>query len=186
MRNANMTRRAMIGGAAMSLLVRPATAAPGAAVSPEILSQARSMRAIRTGSGRGSIFILFSTSCQFSRGLYQGSFAFGNAAAFYWIPVADGTPGGDSGAVALANADANLLHAIMAGGLRVPDAPEHRALAARSRDQIHATIGNAIARSTGRPLGTPTLVYRDRDGVTRLIRGGPSAAVLREICDSAA
>ena len=144
------------------------------------------MRSIRTGSGRGAVFILFSTSCQFSRALYQASFAFAQNAAFNWIPVADGTPSGDTGAVILSEADARMLHAIMAGGTAPVADARHRDLADKLRGQINATIGSAITRNTGRPFGTPTLIYRDRDGISRLVRGAPQHQVLREICESAA
>lgn len=174
-------------------LFLPGAAAPGIAASPYILSDVDRLHAIVEGGGDARIRILFEFSCPRSPELYRRIRAMLDKAKYAWIAVPpllsndQGKPahvpaGAPAAALFARNASATTLGDVFAG-----KAPANTDTDAATRQAVlfKRKIGPELYVETNRPFATPTLIYRGRDGETRIIRGAPDLGTLRTIVASA-
>lgn len=175
-------------------LFLPGSAAPGVAASPYILSDVDRLHAIVEGAGDARIRILFEFSCPRSPELYRRLRTMLEKARYAWMAVPPLLTSNDPGKPARVPADAPAaaLFAPKAGPTTLGEVFAGKAPAAT--DTVAATrqallfrrkIGPELYVETNRPFVTPTLIYRGRDGETRIIRGAPDLGTLRTIVASA-
>lgn len=176
-----------LSGAVLFPLVRPASALalglPGPADLPSLLSRAAG---IEEGSGPRRIFILFSITCPYSRSMFDATRPYLGVATLRWVPIglSERIAGAEAALVRQGTTSA-LQHALMNGS-----AAEYEANAASRitigmhRSFLRERLEPLLRRHTGRPLASPTFVFRRDDGV-RIVRGALSGPLLSEMFSSA-
>ncbi|MGY3581851.1 hypothetical protein ACVIGB_000078 [Bradyrhizobium sp. USDA 4341] len=175
-------------------LFLPGSAAPGLPASPYLIADIDQLHGIVEGSGDCRIRIVFEFSCPRSPELYRRIRPMLTKAKYDWMPVpplvrAAGQSGpgavpSDAPAAALfaRDAGAETLEEVFAG--RPAKSTDIKA-ATRQAILFKRKIGPELYVETNRPFVTPTLIYRGRDGETRIIRGSPDLGTLRTIVASA-
>jgi hypothetical protein len=175
-------------------LFLPGAAAPGLSASPYLLADIDQLHGIVEGSGDCRIRIVFEFSCPRSPELYRRIRPMLSRARYAWMPVpplvrtpgqsGPGTVPADAPAAALFSPAASpaTLDEVFAGK---PAQSTDTKAATRQAILFKRKIGPELYVETNRPFVTPTLVYRGRDGETRIIRGAPDLGALRTIVASA-
>lgn len=163
----------------------PGTPAPGVVGPPGLLEAIDRMHGVAEGDGRPRLRILFEFDCPRSPELHERTLKMRSAATYRWVPVPPLHAGKTAPATALFSekADGRTLARVFRGE---PSKGGDAAAATRQAQFFLANINPMLFRATGLPFATPTMVYRGRDGETRIIRGSPNIGVLRAIVASAA
>jgi hypothetical protein len=175
-------------------LFLPGAAAPGLSASSYLLADVDQLHGIIEGSGDCRIRIVFEFSCPRSPELYRRIRPMLSKARYSWMPVpplvrspgqsGPGTVPADAPAAALFSPAANpaTLDEVFAG--RPAQSTDTKA-ATRQAILFKRKIGPELYVETNRPFVTPTLLFRGRDGETRIIRGSPDLGTLRTIVATA-
>lgn len=157
------------------LAVVPALARDLGVIGPENLpSQLSSYAAIHEGYGPKTIYILFSPGCSFSKDSYVMSQGYLDKARFQWIPVSIGSPLSDNNvAWLLANPTTRHLQSVLTqpGMEERPVSQIQKTLLFQPHsNRLISLLKPLLYNRTGRPLATPTFIYRSSNGV-RIVPG---------------
>lgn len=171
------------------LAVAPALARDLGVIGPENLpSQLGSYAAISEGYGPKTIYVLFSPGCSFSKDSYLMSQAYLDQARFQWVPVSIGSPLSDNNvAWLLANPTPRHLQAVLArpGLEEKPVSQIQQTLLFQPHsDRLISLLKPLLYNRTGRPLATPTFIYRSGNGV-RIVPGSLPQDMFEEMLLSA-
>lgn len=157
-----------------------ASADPLGAVGDEsIISTIQGLSSIREGTDGPQIWILFAATCEKSAAMRKVVEASPTRLRVSWVPAPVDGGRRDPATARLVGADIKGMTSTFAGDLsRLPpggEAAERQALA------IESGLSRPMFRATGRPLATPTIVYRDADGLVRVVRGAVGADLFARI-----
>jgi hypothetical protein len=148
----------------------PAAADPiGAVGDPSIISTIQGLSSIREGATGPEIWILFAATCEKSAAMRRTIAASPTKVRVSWVPAPIDGGKSDPATARLVGAGLADMDKAFEGdlsGLPTPgEAAAHQAL------EIETGLARRMFQATGRPLATPTIVYRDPDGLIRVVRG---------------
>lgn len=128
------------------------------------------------------IWILFAATCEKSAAMKEVVAASSTKLRVAWVPAPVGG-GRDPATARLVEADLEGMKAALAGDLS--PLPPAGAAAERQALAIETGLARPMFRATGRSLATPTIVYRDPDGLVRVVRGAVGADLFARIASDA-
>jgi hypothetical protein len=162
-----------LGACAAALLVAatdPASADPiGAVGDPSIISTIQGLSSIHEGVDGPEIWILFAATCEKSAAMRRTIAASQKKLQVSWVPAPIDGGQSDPATARLVGAGLNDMDKAFAGDLS--GLPAAGGAAARQAQEIETGLARRMFQATGRPLATPTIVYRDPDGLIRVVRG---------------
>lgn len=161
-----------------------ADATPIGAVGDEsIVSTLRELSSITEGTEGPQIWILFAATCEKSVGMKKVVEASPTKLRIAWVPAPVDGGRRDPATARLVGADLKGMASAFAGDLsRLPPAGP---VAERQSVAIDTGLSRPMFQATGRPLATPTIVYRDADGLVRVVRGAVGEHLFGRIANDA-
>ncbi|NTF17516.1 hypothetical protein G6L37_03835 [Agrobacterium rubi] len=181
-----MLRRTFLTGSALSLaLPTPSVASPvGIPAAPDLLTAASRMRGVFEGSGRGTVYVLFTPWCPVSPELWKASRSSPGLARLHWIPFSGGQPEGreaverflrDPSPRAVPQIFVKLQPIAFTPPTPLSDA----------QDMAIASLSRLVIRDTGRGMVTPTIIYSIGSDRVRVVPGGITESQFVDIARAA-
>lgn len=164
--------------------MEPAAADPiGAVGDPSIISTIQGLSSIHEGTAGPEIWILFAATCEKSAAMRRTIAASSAKLRVSWVPAP--IDGGASDPVTARLVGAGLADLDKAFAGDVSNLPTPGEAAANQASEIETGLARRMFQATGRPLATPTIVYRDPDGLIRVVRGAVGADLFARLAADA-
>lgn len=171
-------RRAVLTGLAASLLGPPAQARVGLVGRRELVDMLGELEAVEEGAG-GLVQVIISPDCGHSLAIFDAAAELLGQCRWRWIPFSGQTAEGRSSvARVLANRDratlqGELVERSLKGSLPRQIDSHLDAIIRKQDDILDLKIGRWLWEATFRAFSTPTAVFTDKAGLTRVVRGDP-------------
>lgn len=140
---------------------------------PSIISTIQGLSSIHEGTAGPEIWILFAATCEKSAAMRRTIAASASTLRVSWVPAPIDGGTSDPATARLVGAGLADMDKAFSGDLAGLPAPGDAA--ARQARDIETGLSRRMFQATGRPLATPTIVYRDPDGLVRVVRGAVGA-----------
>lgn len=183
-------RRALIGGAIASLLATPTLSQVGLIGRSELVGMLGELEAVEEGRGN-LVQVIISPDCGHSLAIFDVAGTLLDRCRWRWIPFSNQT---DQGRASVARVLAQRTRTNLQSELISHDMKDRRsrqidpmleAVIRRQDEALDLRIGRYLWEATFKAFATPTAVFTDRAGLTRVVRGDPKPEDIAWIAGSA-
>ena len=184
-------RRGLIAGAIACLVSPPALARVGLVGRSEVVDMLGELEAVEEGRG-GLVQVILSPDCGHSLAIFDVASGLLDRCRWRWIPFSGQT---DQGRAAVARVLADRTRRSLQAELVPYDQKDRRslkidagleAMVRRQDDALDLKIGRYLWEATFKAFATPTAVFTDGSGLTRVVRGDPKPEDIAWIAETAA